>query len=122
MLISDWSSDVCSSDLRNAAFRKRRDMVVAMLNDAPGLNCPVPDGAFYVYPDASGCIGKKTPDGKLIDSDEALLDYFLDAAKVAAVVGGAFGLSPSFRVSHARSGAVISGASVRIRQECARPV
>src|SRR3546814_4757719 len=118
MRISDWSSDVCSSDL-NAAFRKRRDMVVAMLNDAPGLNCPVPDGAFYVYPDASGCIGKKTPDGKLIDSDEALIDYFLDAAKVAAVHGGAFGLSPAFRVSYATSEAVLMEACVRIQQACA---
>src|SRR3546814_4691725 len=61
-------------DDRNAAFRKRRDMVVAMLNDAPGLSFPVPDGAFYVYPDASGCIGKKTPAGHVIDSDEALID------------------------------------------------
>src|SRR3546814_9124718 len=62
---------------RNAAFRKRRDMVVAMLNDAPGLSCPVPDGAFYVYPDASGCIGKKTPSGQTIENDEMLIDYFL---------------------------------------------
>jgi len=106
-------------DDRNAAFRKRRDMVVAMLNDAPGLNCPVPDGAFYVYPDASGCIGKKTPEGKLIDSDEALIDYFLDSAKVAAVHGGAFGLSPAFRVSYATSEAVLKEACVRIQQACA---
>src|SRR3546814_12146012 len=95
-------------------------MVVAMLNDAPGLNCPVPDGAFYVYPDASGCIGKKTPDGKLIDSDEALIDYFLDAAKVAAVHGGAFGLSPAFRVPYATSEAVdrkydVYGTGVSVR-------
>jgi aspartate aminotransferase len=106
-------------DDRNAAFRKRRDMVVAMLNDAPGLICPVPDGAFYVYPDASGCIGKKTPDGTLIDSDEKLIDYFLDSAKVAAVHGGAFGLSPAFRVSYATSEAVLKEACVRIQQACA---
>ncbi|MBE1527647.1 aspartate aminotransferase [Sphingopyxis sp. OAS728] len=106
-------------DDRNAAFKKRRDMVVAMLNDAPGLSCPVPDGAFYVYPDASGCMGKKTPDGKLIDSDEALIDYFLDSAKVAAVHGGAFGLSPAFRVSYATSEAVLKEACVRIQQACA---
>lgn len=81
-------------DDRNAAFRKRRDVVVAMLNDAPGLSCPVPDGAFYVYPDASDCMGKKTPSGHVIDTDEALIDYFLDSARVAAVHGGAFGLSP----------------------------
>ncbi|MGV1681890.1 pyridoxal phosphate-dependent aminotransferase [Sphingopyxis sp. NJF-3] len=104
---------------RNAAFRKRRDMVVAMLNDAPGLSCPVPDGAFYVYPDASGCIGKKTPAGHVIDSDEALIDYFLDAARVAAVHGAAFGLSPAFRVSYATSEAVLKEACVRIQQACA---
>jgi len=106
-------------DDRNAAFKKRRDMVVAMLNDAPGLSCPTPDGAFYVYPDASGCMGKKTPDGGLIDSDEALIDYFLDTAKVAAVHGGAFGLSPAFRVSYATSEAVLKDACVRIQQACA---
>ncbi|KAB2855752.1 MAG: pyridoxal phosphate-dependent aminotransferase, partial [Sphingopyxis terrae] len=104
---------------RNAAFRKRRDMVVAMLNDAPGLNCPVPDGAFYVYPDASGCMGKTTPDGKPIDSDEALIDYFLDTARVAAVHGAAFGLSPAFRVSYATSEAVLKEACIRIQQACA---
>ena len=106
-------------DDRNAAFKKRRDMVVAMLNDAPGLNCPTPDGAFYVYPDASGCIGKTTPDGKLIDSDEALIDYFLDTARVAAVHGAAFGLSPAFRVSYATSEAVLKEACIRIQQACA---
>ena len=104
---------------RNAAFRKRRDMVVAMLNDAPGLNCPVPDGAFYVYPDASGCMGKTTPDGKPIDSDEALIDYFLDTARAAAVHGAAFGLSPAFRVSYATSEAVLKEACIRIQQACA---
>src|SRR3546814_13513276 len=90
-------------DDRNAAFRKRRDMVVAMLNDAPGLDCPVPDGAFYVYPDASGCIGQKTTDGKLIDSDVVRIDYFFAAAKVAAVHGGAFCLEPAVRVSYPSS-------------------
>src|SRR3546814_2929013 len=84
-----------------------------MLNDAPGLSCPVPDGAFYVYPDASGCIGKKTPSGQTIENDEMLIDYFLDAARVAAVHGGAFGLSPAFRVSYATSEAVLKDACVR---------
>lgn len=106
-------------DERNAAFKKRRDMVVAMLNDAPGLDCPLPEGAFYVYPDASGCMGKKTPDGILIDSDERLIDYFLDSARVAAVHGGAFGLSPAFRVSYATSEAVLKEACIRIQQACA---
>lgn len=106
-------------DDRNAAFRKRRDLVVAMLNDAPGLDCPTPEGAFYVYPDASGCMGKRTPEGKLIDSDAALIDYFLDCARVAAVPGEAFGLSPAFRVSYATSEAILKDACIRIQQACA---
>jgi aspartate aminotransferase len=106
-------------DDRNAAFRKRRDMVVAMLNDAPGLNCPLPEGAFYVYPDASGCMGKTTPGGVVIDSDSALIDYFLDMACVAAVPGVAFGLSPAFRVSYATSEAILKDACIRIQQACA---
>ena len=106
-------------DERNAAFRKRRDMVVAMLNDAPGLDCPLPEGAFYVYPDASGCMGKVTPDGQKIDSDAKLIDYFLDTARVAAVPGEAFGLSPAFRVSYATSEAVLKEACLRIQQACA---
>jgi aspartate aminotransferase len=104
---------------RNAKFRERRDMVVAMLNDAPGLSCPVPEGAFYVYPDASGCIGKTTPDGKLIDGDSALIDYFIEAARVAAVPGHAFGLSPAFRISYATSSEILREACVRIQQACA---
>lgn len=106
-------------DDRNAAFKKRRDMVVAMLNDAPGLDCPTPDGAFYVYPDASGCMGKKTPDGQTIETDEELIDYFLDSVGVAAVPGSAFGLSPAFRVSYATSEAVLKEACVRIQRACA---
>ena len=104
---------------RNAAFRKRRDMVVAMLNDAPGLDCPTPEGAFYVYPDASGVIGKTTPKGKKILTDEDLIDYFLDEAQVAAVHGGAFGLSPAFRVSYATSEEVLRKACTRIQEACA---
>ncbi len=104
---------------RNETFRERRDMVVAMLNEAPGLDCPMPEGAFYVYPDASGCIGKKTPAGKLIDSDAALVDYFIEAARVAAVPGHAFGLSPAFRISYATSTEVLREACTRIQRACA---
>jgi aspartate aminotransferase len=104
---------------RQAAFRKRRDMVVAMLNDAPGLSCPTPDGAFYVYPDASGCIGKTPSDGKRIDSDDDLIGYFLDRAKVAAVCGAAFGLSPAFRISYATSEDLLREACTRIQEACA---
>ncbi len=103
---------------RNAAFRKRRDMVVAMLNDAPGLHCPTPEGAFYVYPDASGLMGRRTADGTLIDSDDALIDYFVDHARVAAVPGSAFGLSPAFRISYAASESVLKEACARIQIAC----
>ena len=104
---------------RNAAFRRRRDLVVKMLNEAPGLTCPTPEGAFYVYPDASGCIGKTTPGGMLIDSDEKLIDYFLDEKRVAAVHGAAFGLSPAFRVSYATSEEALTTACTRIQEACA---
>jgi aspartate aminotransferase len=104
---------------RRDAFRRRRDLVVSMLNDAPGLRCPTPDGAFYVYPDASGCIGKTLPDGKRIDSDDDLIGYFLERAKVAAVCGAAFGLSPAFRISYATSEDLLREACARIQEACA---
>ena len=104
---------------RNAAFKRRRDMVVSMLNDAPGLNCPTPEGAFYVYPDAAELIGKATPKGLKIATDEDLIAYFLDEAKVAAVHGGAFGLSPAFRISYATSEEVLKKACTRIQEACA---
>jgi aspartate aminotransferase len=104
---------------RNAAFRRRRDLVVAMLNDAPGLHCPTPEGAFYVYPDASGVIGKTTTSGKRIGTDEELISYFLDEHRVAAVHGGAFGLSPAFRISYATSEEVLRTACTRIQEACA---
>jgi aspartate aminotransferase len=103
---------------RNAAFLKRRDLVVAMLNAAPGLHCPTPEGAFYVYPDATGCMGKTTPKGLRIENDADLIDYFLDEARVAAVPGNAFGLSPAFRVSYATSEAILTEACTRIQAAC----
>jgi len=104
---------------RNAAFKRRRDMVVSMLNDAPGLDCPVPEGAFYVYPDASGLMGKTTAKGRKIETDEDLIGYFLDDYRVAAVHGGAFGLSPAFRISYATSEEVLKKACTRIQEACA---
>ena len=103
---------------RNAAFRRRRDLVVAMLNDAPGLTCPVPEGAFYVYPDATGLMGRTTPGGKRIETDEDLISFFLDEHRVAAVHGGAFGLSPAFRISYATSEEVLRVACTRIQEAC----
>ena len=104
---------------RNAKFRERRDLVVAMLNDAPGLSCPTPEGAFYVYPDASGVMGKTTPKGRKIASDADLIDYLLDDHRVAAVHGAAFGLSPGFRISYATSAEVLREACTRIQSACA---
>ncbi|MGC6400120.1 pyridoxal phosphate-dependent aminotransferase [Sphingomonas sp. FW199] len=100
---------------RNAAFQKRRDLVVAMLNDTPGFTCPVPEGAFYVYPDISGVIGKSTPGGQRIETDEQFIAYLLDDYRVAAVQGAAFGLSPAFRISYATSGDVLKEACSRIQ-------
>ena len=88
---------------RNDAFQKRRDLVVSMLNQARGIQCPRPEGAFYVYPDVSELIGLSTPSGKRIANDADLIDYFLDEARVAAVHGAAFGVEPAFRVSYATS-------------------
>jgi aspartate aminotransferase len=103
---------------RNEAFRGRRDLVVSMLNQAKGLKCPTPEGAFYVYPDCSGVIGKTTPDGKVIENDSDLIDYFLDTVQVAAVPGAAFGLSPGFRISYATSEEILTDACTRIQKAC----
>jgi aspartate aminotransferase len=100
---------------RNAAFQKRRDLVVSMLNDTPGFTCPVPEGAFYVYPDISGVIGKSTPGGQRIETDEQFIAYLLDDYRVAAVQGAAFGLSPAFRISYATSDDILKEACSRIQ-------
>ena len=88
---------------RNAAFKARRDMVVDMLNAAEGLSCAKPEGAFYVYPSCAGAIGKKTPGGAKLDTDEDFTRELLQAEGVSAVFGAAFGLAPFFRVSYAAS-------------------
>jgi aspartate aminotransferase len=104
---------------RAAAFQKRRDLVVDGLNAIPGITCPTPEGAFYVYPELSGLIGKKTPAGEVIDSDSALVAYLLENAKVAAVPGVAFGLSPAMRISYATSDTLLAEACRRIASACA---
>ena len=104
---------------RNEAFRGRRDLVVSMLNQINGMTCPRPEGAFYVYPEFSGLIGKTTPKGLRIDTDEQMIGYFLDEAKVAAVHGAAFGLSPAMRISYATSEAILREACERIQTACA---
>ncbi|PXA86022.1 aspartate transaminase [Nostoc sp. 3335mG] len=104
---------------RSAAFQRRRDLVVKGLNAVPGIHCPTPEGAFYVYPDVSGLIGKSSPKGLKIENDEMLVGYLLDEAKVAPVQGAAFGLSPAFRISYATSDAILTEACNRIAEACA---
>jgi aspartate aminotransferase len=103
----------------NAIFKDRRDLVVSMLNQANGLSCPTPEGAFYVYPSCAGMIGKKTPDGSTIETDEDAVTYLLETEGVAAVHGSAFGLSPHFRVSYATSTELLEDACERIQRACA---
>ena len=104
---------------RRAAFESRRDLVVSMLNQAAGLTCATPEGAFYVYPSAEGLIGKKTASGVVIDNDETFARELLEAEGVAVVHGAAFGLSPFFRISYATSEDVLEEACRRIQRFCA---
>ena len=104
---------------RAIAFQSRRDLVVSMLNQATGITCPRPEGAFYVYPSIAGLIGKTTPKGVTIDTDEAFVGYLLDEARVAAVHGSAFGLSPAMRISYATSEDLLREACERIQTACA---
>jgi aspartate aminotransferase len=99
-------------------FKQRRDLVVAALNKIPGLHCPLPEGAFYVYPSCAGLIGKKTPAGEVIKSDEDFVKYLLAAEGVAVVHGEAFGLAPHFRISYATSNDIIEDAMRRIERAC----
>lgn len=103
---------------RAAVFRDRRDLVVSMLNQAAGLDCPVPEGAFYVYPSCKGCIGKKTPKGTMLATDEDFARALLEEEGVAVVHGEAFGLSPFFRVSYATSTEALEEACQRIQRFC----
>lgn len=101
------------------SFQSRRDLVVSMLNQASGLECPRPEGAFYVYPSCAGCIGKRTPDGKVIENDTDFVTYLLESEGVACVQGVAFGLSPHFRISYATSEKALEEACRRIQKACA---
>ena len=102
----------------NKLFKSRRDLVVKMLNDCPGLTCLKPEGAFYVYPSCAGVIGKKTPEGKTLSSDGDFVTYLLESVGVAAVQGEAFGLSPYFRISYATSTEALEEACKRIKKAC----
>lgn len=103
---------------RAAAFQKRRDLVVSMMSDVPGLSCPTPEGAFYVYPSCAGLMGKTTPEGKVIQSDLDVSTYLLESVGVAVVHGEAFGLSPHFRISYATSEEILIEACGRIKKAC----
>ena len=101
-------------------FTRRRDLVVKALNAIPGVTCPTPEGAFYVYPFISGLIGKTSAKGTKIENDEAFATALLEEAGVAVVFGAAFGLSPAFRVSYATSDEALTEACRRITQFCAQ--
>ena len=102
----------------NIKFVRRRNLVVKKLNQIEGITCPVPQGAFYVYPDISGLVGKKTQNGKVISSDEDFCTFLLEEVGVAVVFGSAFGLSPNFRISYATSDGLLTDACERINKFC----
>jgi aspartate aminotransferase len=102
----------------NKVFKERRDLVVSMLNQAKGLSCPTPEGAFYVYPSCHGCIGKTAPSGNVIHNDEQFVTELLAAEGVAAVHGAAFGMSPFFRISYATATGALEDACKRIQRFC----
>ncbi len=103
----------------NVVFKERRDLVVSMLNQATGLSCRTPEGAFYVYPSCAGVIGKTTPDGAVVENDADFATHLLDAEGVAVVPGAAFGLSPFFRISYATATSALEEACRRIQRVCA---
>jgi len=123
--ISQWAAVEALNGVQDyiesnkALFQRRRDLVVSMLNQAKGVTCPRPEGAFYVYPDISACIGKTSAAGTLIENDEAFATALLEETGVAVVFGAAFGLSPNFRVSYATSDEALTEACARIQTFCA---
>ena len=102
----------------NIQFKKRRDMVVKKLNEIEGIVCSTPPGAFYVYPSCAKLMGKKTPNGEVIDSDEKFMNFLLESEGVAGVQGEAFGLSPYFRLSYATDENTLKDACTRIARAC----
>lgn len=103
----------------NSIFRERRDLVVSMLNQAKGISCPTPEGAFYVYPSCAGVMGKKAPLGQPILTDEMFVGALLESEGVAVVHGAAFGMEPHFRISYATATRVLEEACQRIQRFCA---
>lgn len=103
---------------RAAVFKERRDLVVSMLNQANGIECPTPEGAFYVFPSCAGCMGKTSPSGKVLETDEDFVTELLEAEGVAVVQGSAFGLGPNFRISYATSTEALEESCKRIQRFC----
>ena len=103
----------------NKVFKERRDLVVSMLNQAKGIKCATPEGAFYVYPSCAAAIGKTAPSGKVISNDEDFVNELLASEGVAAVHGAAFGTSPNFRISYATATTILEDACQRIQRFCA---
>ena len=124
-IISQWAAaaaldgDTSFIQENVKVFKERRDLVVSMLNQAKGITCATPEGAFYVYPSCAGMIGGKTPDGKTLETDGDVVTYLLEAEGVAVVQGEAFGLSPYFRISYATSTDLLEDACQRIQRACA---
>jgi aspartate aminotransferase len=104
--------------VNNETFKERRDLVVSMLNQAKGISCPRPEGAFYVYPSCAGTIGKTSPTGKVIENDEDFVTELLETEGVAVVQGSAFGLGPAFRISYATKTTDLEDACKRIQKFC----
>ncbi|MBX3513056.1 MAG: pyridoxal phosphate-dependent aminotransferase [Xanthobacteraceae bacterium] len=102
----------------NVSFKNRRDLIVSMLNQASGIKCPTPEGAFYVYPSCAGTIGKTAPSGKKLENDEDFAKELLASEGVAVVHGAAFGSSPAFRISYATSEKELEEAGRRIQRFC----
>ena len=103
---------------RNDIFKQRRDLVLSMLAQIPGINCRVPEGAFYLYPNCAAMMGKKAPSGRIIENDSDFVTYLLESEGVAVVQGAAFGLSPYFRISYATSIELLREACGRIHKAC----
>ena len=122
--ISQWASVEALNGpqdfipVNNKMFKERRDLVVSMLNQAKGIDCPRPQGAFYVYPSCAGTIGKMSPSGKVIANDEDFVTELLENEGVAVVQGSAFGLGPAFRISYATKNSDLEEACKRIQRFC----
>jgi len=104
--------------MNNKVFKERRDLAVSMLNQASGIDCPRPEGAFYVYPSCAGTIGRTAPSGKVIATDEDFVTELLEAEGVAVVQGSAFGLGPAFRIAYATKTSDLEEACKRIQRFC----